>query len=176
MGDLIRFESRRAGSVEVPEDSVLHFEPLPGFPDRTRFVLMEHAEGSEMAWLVSLDDADLAFVVTDPWTFFPSYDAPIAKEHLAALGIEKKEEVEILCLVTLDGRAIHLNLLAPLLINATTRKALQVVSEDPRYTTRAAIPALDPTKADGTRTTQGDGATKESSAAQATSKGASVMP
>ena len=143
MSDLIRFESRRVGTIEVYAADILEFEPLPGFPNRRRFVLMEHGERSELAWLVSLDDADLAFVVTNPWAFFPSYDPPVAMEHLAALEIEKREEVEVLCLVTLDGTAIHLNLLAPLLINVSTRKALQIVTDDRRYSTRMRIPRLE---------------------------------
>lgn len=144
MGELIRFESRRVGKIEVAESEVITFEPLPGFPNRSRFVLMEHAEASEMAWLVSIEDPDLAFVVAAPWSFFPTYDAPVDREHLAALGIEKREEVELLSIVTLSGKSIFLNLAAPLLINVTTRKGIQVVGDDPRYTTRAAIPALDP--------------------------------
>jgi len=64
-------------------------------------------------------------------------------EHLAALEIEKREEAEVLCLVTLDGTAIHLNLLAPLLINVSNRRALQVVAEDRRYSTRMRIPRLE---------------------------------
>ena len=143
MADLIRFESRRVGKIEVAESEVMVFEPLPGFPNRTRFVLMEHAEASELAWLVSVEDPDLAFVVAAPWSFFPKYDAPIDREHLAALGIEKSEEVELLSIVTLSGKSIFLNLAAPLLINVTTRKGIQVVGDDPRYTTRMAIPALD---------------------------------
>jgi len=144
MSDLVRFESRRVGLIEVEESGILTFDPLPGFPDKTRFVLMEHSEESEMAWLVSLEDPDLAFVVATPWTFFPEYDAPVEREHLAALGIEKKEDVELLCIVTLSGKTIFLNLAAPLLINAATRRALQVLGDDPRYTTRAAIPSLKP--------------------------------
>lgn len=144
MAEMIRFESRRVGKIEVAESEVIRFEPLPGFPNRTQFVLMEHAEASEMAWLVSIEDPDLAFVVAAPWSFFPTYDAPVDREHLAALGIEKSEEVEILSIVTLSGKSIFLNLAAPLLINVTTRRGIQVVGDDPRYTTRAAIPALEP--------------------------------
>lgn len=143
MGDLISFESRRVGKIEVSEAEVVTFEPLPGFPNRSRFVIMEHAEAAEMAWLVSLEDPDLAFVVAAPWTFFPNYDPPLEREHLAALGIEKREEVELLSIVTLSGKSIFLNLAAPLVINVTNRRGIQVVGEDPRYTTRAAIPALD---------------------------------
>ena len=142
MSKVIRFESRRAGTIEVPAEDVVHFEPLPGFPKMSRFVLMEHDAGSELGWMVSLDDADLAFVVASPWQFFPQYDPPIEREHLAALGIERRDDVEMLCMVTLSGKQIHLNLAAPLLVNAVNRKGMQVVSDDPRYTTRAAIPML----------------------------------
>ena len=142
MSELIRFESRRVGRVEVSEEDVLSFEPLPGFPNMTRYVLMEHAPDSPMAWLVSLDDPDVAFVVTSPWTFFPQYDPPVDREHLAMLGIEQREDVELLCLVSLAGKEIFLNLAAPLLINAANRRGTQVVSDDPRYTTRAPLPAL----------------------------------
>lgn len=144
MSEMIRFESRRVGKIEVAESEVVSFEPLPGFPNRSRFVIMEHAEASELAWLVSIEDADLAFVVASPWSFFPSYEPPLEREHLAALGIEKREEVEVLSIVTLSGKSIFLNLAAPLVINVTNRRGIQVIGEDPRYTTRAAIPALDP--------------------------------
>ena len=143
MGEMISFESRRVGKIEVTEAEVVTFEPLPGFPGLSCFVIMEHAEGGEMAWLVSIEDPDLAFVVATPWSFFPNYDPPVQREHVAALGIEKSEEVEILSIVTLSGKSIFLNLAAPLVINVTTRKGIQVVGEDPRYSTRMAIPALE---------------------------------
>lgn len=149
MGERIEFESRRVGKIEVTEADVVTFEPLPGFPNRSRFVIMEHAEGGEMAWLVSIEDPDLAFVVAAPWSFFPTYEPPIEREHFAALGIEKREEVEILSIVTLSGKSIYLNLSAPVLINATTRKGMQVVGDDPRYSTRTPIPALEPATAAG---------------------------
>ncbi len=142
MSEVIRFESRRVGTIEVGESDIVSFDPLPGFPNKTRFVVVAHAESSDFAWLVCLDDPDLAFVVASPWTFFPKYDPPVDRDHLAALSIEKKEEVEILNIVSLMGKEIFLNLSAPLLINASTRRGVQVVSDDPRYTTRASLPPL----------------------------------
>lgn len=142
MSERICFESRRVGRIELDESDVVTFEAIPGFPGRTRFVVMEHTVESEMAWLVSLEDPDLAFVVSTPWSFFPNYDPPIQREHLATLGIEKMEEVEILSFVTLSDETIFLNLAAPLLINGASRRGLQVITDDPRYTTRARIPEL----------------------------------
>ncbi|MEM9174249.1 MAG: flagellar assembly protein FliW [Myxococcota bacterium] len=148
MSELIHFESRRVGPIEVPASDVVTFEPLPGFPNRTRFVLMEHAPDSPLAWLVSLDDPDLAFVVASPWTFFPQYDPPVEREHLAVLGIERREDVELLCIVTLSGKEIFLNLAAPVVVNAANRKGMQVVTDDPRYTTRAPLPELRPAESE----------------------------
>ena len=54
MSEVIRFESRRVGRIEVPASDVVTFEPLPGFPGKSRYVLMEHAPDSALAWLVSL--------------------------------------------------------------------------------------------------------------------------
>lgn len=172
MSDVVRFESRRVGPIEVADSDILTFEPLPGFANKTRFVLVEHAEGSEMAWLVSLDDPDLAFVVTTPWNFFPTYDPPVSRENLAALGIEKREEVELFNIVTLAGKTIYLNLSAPLLINVKTRKGLQVVSDDQRYTTRAPIPSL---KADARQETDKD-SRRESAPSTAAAKSAPAAP
>lgn len=142
MSKKIHFESRRVGPIEVLEEDIVTFEPIPGFAGKTRFVVMEHSDGSELAWLASLDDPDLAFVVAAPWAFFPNYDPPVEREHLATLGIEKRSEVEILSIVTLSGHTVNLNLAAPLLINVSSRRGLQVVGDDPRYTTRAPIPAV----------------------------------
>lgn len=72
MSEVIRFESRRVGTIEVGEADIVSFDPLPGFPNKTRFVVVEHADSAEFAWLVCLDDPDLAFVVASPWTFFPT--------------------------------------------------------------------------------------------------------
>ncbi len=142
MSDVIEFESHRVGRIEVPEVDVLTFEPLPGFPNKTRYVVMEHAPESPLAWLVSVEDPDVAFVVASPWTFFPQYDPPVEREHFAMLGIERRDDVELLCIVTLSDKEIFLNLAAPLLINAANRRGTQVVSDDPRYTTRAPLPEL----------------------------------
>ena len=81
MTERITFESRRVGRIEVSIEDVVTFESLPGFSGRTRFVVMEHDEDTEFAWLVNLDDEDLAFVVASPWSFFPRYDPPVGKEH-----------------------------------------------------------------------------------------------
>ena len=79
MSDVVTIESRRVGRVDVSEGDLIYFDGLPGFPKAKRFVVMEHVAASSFFWLVSLDDADLAFVVANPWHFFPRYSPAMTK-------------------------------------------------------------------------------------------------
>lgn len=174
MSEVVQFESRRVGKIEVIDEDILRFESIPGFPDKKRFVVVAHADSADFAWLVCIDDPDLAFVVASPWTFFPNYDPPVDRDHLATLSIEKKEEVELLSIVTLMGKEIYLNLAAPLLINASSRRGMQVVSDDPRYTTRAALPPLKEEAKSQAASTEAD--SKQADSTPTASKSVPVAP
>ena len=48
----MKFDTSRFGTVEVAEDKLLHFEHgLPGFPDCTRFIVMDHDRETPLKWL-----------------------------------------------------------------------------------------------------------------------------
>ena len=141
MSDMIEFENERFGRIEVEESKLLHFPGLPGFPEARRFVVMEHDHDAPFGWLVSVDDAELAFVITDPWQFFPDYRPPLELSHLQALGVEKPEDLVIMTIATIGGRRPTLNLIAPLLLNATRGRGEQVILDCSDYSYRTEIPA-----------------------------------
>ena len=63
----VKFRSSRFGTVEVDESAVIEFPAgLIGLPG-TRSTLVDAGPGSPFRWLHSLDDADLALPVTNPW-------------------------------------------------------------------------------------------------------------
>ena len=134
----------RFGRLEIPESDVLHFDGLPGFPEARRFALLGHDRDGVLGWLVSLDDLALAFVVTDPWQFFPDYAPDLGEATLASLGARGREDVEVLALVSLREGRPSLNLLAPLLLCAPTRRGTQCIVEDDRLSTCQLLPALVP--------------------------------
>lgn len=142
--DTITIETTRFGALPVPEADCIHFGGIPGFPGAERFVVMQHDEGSVFAWMISVEIPDLAFVVTDPWQFFPDYRPPIESRHLHALGVEKPEDFELLVLVSFHGEKTTLNLAAPVLINAASRKGVQLVLDSSEYGVREEIPTPDP--------------------------------
>ena len=60
---------------------------LLGFPDHTRFALIQTGEENYFFWLQSVDEPNLAFVVTDPSIFFKDYEVPVREETQADLKL-----------------------------------------------------------------------------------------
>ena len=141
MSAVEKFEHRRFGELQTDASSVIEFPGLPGFPRARRFVVRGHDLGSAFAWLISLDDPELAFVIADPWAYVPAYRPSLDSRSLAAIDCEPDDELHIVSLVTFPDSALALNLAAPLVINLRSRKGHQVVLEDDAYSLREIIEA-----------------------------------
>lgn len=104
-------------------------EPLAGFPRHRRFTLVALDEAGLLFALRSLDDPDLRFLVVPPAPFFPDYAPEIDDDWVARLALQSAEEARVLLVVT-PGATLPeatVNLLAPVVINARTSRAAQVV-------------------------------------------------
>lgn len=141
----VRIESRRFGTLELEEARLVDFGGLPGFPSARRFALLGHDRGDAFAWLLCAEIPDLAFAVTDPWQFFPHYAPAVSKRTFEALGVGTLEELECLVIGTVRPGGTTLNLAAPLLVNPVTRRGLQVILEDDRWSTQEPLPSPAPT-------------------------------
>ena len=133
------FEHARLGPIEVSPDEVLHFPGLPGFPRAQRFVVRGHDQESTLAWLVSLDDAQLAFVITSPFELVPDYAPDLRPHHLRAVDHQAGDELRIVSIASIAGGELALNLAAPVLINMRNRRAVQALLEDDRYPSRRSV-------------------------------------
>ena len=105
--------------------------PMPGFPEHRRFALVRMDEEGFMYELASFDDPRLRFIVVPPTFFFPDYAPEISEETLEALAVDADhlDRVLILLVVTV-GRTpgdATANLLAPILIDQVSRRAIQVI-------------------------------------------------
>lgn len=136
--EAVPLRSRRFGDHEVPVDRVLTFpEGIVGFPAARRFALLEAARpGSPFRCLACLDLPDLGFVVCEPEALWPGYIAelPLPEGVPAA-------DVVILAIVTVpaDPTAMTANLMAPLVVECSTRTGHQMVLDTARFTTRQPI-------------------------------------
>ena len=134
--DLITVPSSRFGDLEVPADSVIEFPAgIIGFPSAKSFIMLEHKP--PFSWLQSTQDPDLAFVVVDGFEFGQQFDVkpPVGDRDT---DFREDDEYAILIIVTVrpDPRMTTANLKAPLFVNMRNRRGLQVIFDDPRYSTR----------------------------------------
>lgn len=127
------------GEIEIGDESVITFEGgIPGFEDMHRFVILEDDEQSLLKWLQSIDNAELAFIIVNPFAIKKDYDIEIKDEVVKQLRINEPSDAVIYSIVVVpeDTSKISMNLKAPIVINSKTKVGAQVVLEDDKYTVR----------------------------------------
>ena len=79
-----------AETIEVMEQQIFSFDPgLGGFEGLRRFALIPEAD-SPVEWLQSLDDADVAFALLEPFTFKSDYAFELSDADSTALGCTRR--------------------------------------------------------------------------------------
>ena len=140
----MEIESSRFGRLVVDEQRVMTFTGgLLGFPEHTRFALIQTGEENYFFWLQSVDEPNLAFVVTDPTIFFKDYDVPVREETQRELRVEDPGSLQCFVICNKVGDWLTGNLLGPLVVNAQNRLAQQVVLTEKKWTTRQPLMRLE---------------------------------
>ncbi len=130
-------QTSRFGTIEIAEDRVIDFSNgLLGFPSAKRFCLLQPCDDALFFWLQSVDDPELAFVVTDPSLFVSDYTAPIRPEQMHELDIEHLDDAQVFVIVNKVNDTLTGNLQGPLVINTNNRIGQQLVLAEKRWTTR----------------------------------------
>ena len=121
----------RFGVLEFNEEEVIEIKDgLLGFPLSTNFLLFPYGQDSSFFWLQSVDEAEIAFIVVNPFDFFSDLEFAIDDDDVEKLSLEKGEDVEIFSLVTIpDGRPeeMRTNLAGPVVVNTVNRQGKQVL-------------------------------------------------
>jgi flagellar assembly factor FliW len=139
-----RFESPRFGAIEVADDRVLDFpRGLPGFPDCKRFIVMDHDRETPLRWLQCVDRPEVAFLIVEPQQVLASYDVEVPRHVLAYLGwnqgSDDPADVTVFVILNASDAALTANLRAPVVVNARTRRAFQLILDDPALPLRHSI-------------------------------------
>lgn len=132
----------RFGEVEYDPDNLLHFPAgLIGLPDLKNFIVMPNKKQGPLFWIQSIEDPDIAFVLTDPTNFFLDYQLAPEDSEREKLEIGKDDECYILSVVTVpQDQKITLNLAAPILFAPKTNRAMQVILENSPYSSKTPLP------------------------------------
>ncbi len=139
----ITLSTARFGEVTIDDTRILRFErPILGFDASQGFVLLDHAEDSPFKWLQSVDEPELAFVVTNPRLFGIEYEFSIPDDVVSELGIQKADDVLVLTIVNIppsNPTQMTANLLGPLIVNQENKKAIQLVLSESEYSTKVRL-------------------------------------
>ncbi len=115
---------------------------LLGFPDFTRYLILQHRDGSPFRWLQCLDEPTLAFLIVDPSHYVSEYAPTLSDEAQASLELDAESPVLVYTIVTIPRgmpEKMTINLAGPIVINGANRKASQLVIDDPQYSVRHSV-------------------------------------
>lgn len=135
----MKIKTTRFGEIEVMQDRVYKFmHGLPGFPNEKSFALLPYQPDSPFAFLQSMTDPDLTFLVIDPFVFFSDYEFDLDDAALQEIGFIEGESPYILNIVTVPEKMADMtvNLLAPVVLNQRNRQGQQIVLEGTSYLIR----------------------------------------
>lgn len=132
----------RFGEVEYDPDKLLHFPSgMIGLPNLNHFIVMPNKKKGPLFWVQSIDDPDIAFVLTDPTNFFLDYHVQPDPLERQALQLENGDECYVLSVVNVPpDQKITVNLAAPIIFSPKSNKAIQVILEDSHHSAKTPLP------------------------------------
>jgi flagellar assembly factor FliW len=132
----------RFGEIDIEMEKRLTFsQGIPGFEDKRKFILLQPDLEIPFSFLQSVEDGDLAFLVTDPFLYFPEYQFDLPEGVQEEMSIQHPEEIMIRSIVSIhpETQEFALNLLAPIIVNTNAKNGKQVILHDSSYKTKHPI-------------------------------------
>jgi len=134
-----QLESAEFGHLDYAEKDVYHFpEGLPGFEHAHDFLLYDPPALAPLQALIHVVPPVLRFYALDWNLVAPDCLTTLTEEDRRALELTPGEPPALrLALVTwLEGEHPTVNLLAPVVLNPTARRGLQVIQFESAYSCR----------------------------------------
>jgi flagellar assembly factor FliW len=135
----VTLHSSRFGVLEIPDEAVIEFPSgLIGLGGN-RYALLARNEDSAFVWLHSLEDADLAIPVTNPFRFFNDFEVELSDDEAGRIGLTQEDDPSVYVTVrateSLEG--FSANLYAPILISGG--RGHQVINQSANAPVRAPL-------------------------------------
>jgi flagellar assembly factor FliW len=135
----MKFITTKFGEIDFKEKEVIILpKGVLGFSQLTRYVMLERKEFAPFKWLQSVEDPNVAFLITDPLHFFPNYKLEINEKELEELNYTNSRDLVTYVIITVpqDVTQASADLLGPLVMNPKNRLAKQAVMPVSPYTTK----------------------------------------
>lgn len=135
----MKIASTRFGPLEVAPEQILRFpHGIPGFLDEKAFVHLPHEENSPFSFLQSTAEADLSFLLVEPFFFLPDYEFVLEDELAGELELSPENPPQVFLIGTVKEKLTDMtvNLLAPLVINRDKGLGRQIILDNKDYSIR----------------------------------------
>ncbi|HBA96900.1 MAG TPA: flagellar assembly protein FliW [Lachnospiraceae bacterium] len=135
----MKVDTKYFGEIEIGDEKIVHFDNgILGFEDYKDYTILYDIESegrSFFSWLQSIDEKALAFPIVNPFKADENYNPHVNDEMLKPIGSYTEEDLVIFLLATIpaDVKETSVNMRAPLIINAATRKGIQLILDSPEY-------------------------------------------
>jgi flagellar assembly factor FliW len=135
----MKIETKYHGEIEVREADVVRFPGgIPGFLEEKEFVVVPFSEDGSFLILQSVKTAELGFVLTNPFGFYPDYDFNLEEQTVEVLELESAGDVVVYTVLTVADPfdLTTANLQAPVVINKKKLLGKQVILTGSPYQTK----------------------------------------
>jgi flagellar assembly factor FliW len=134
----------RFGEIEYDPENLLTFPAgMIGFPTLHKFIVMPNKKKGPLFWIQSIDDPQVAFVLTDPTNFFLDYGVIPDESERTDLHADAEETCFVLTVVTiLPDQKITINLAAPVIFAPSSNRAIQIILEDSKFSSQTPLPTV----------------------------------
>lgn len=132
----LNIKTGRFGTLNIQEDEVIQIpRGILGFPDQTRYCLVDPGDETLILWMQSLDHPELAFPILEPRVFMSQYVVRLSASELRELHLDNVREAAVFSILTIPENVTEMtaNLKAPLVINLKNKIAKQVVLQENEY-------------------------------------------
>lgn len=126
----------RFGQLSVGDDEIIEIpNGIMGFPEYTKYCLVDPGDDTLILWFQSLENADIAFPVLEPKIFKPDYTVRLSGAELRELKLQNINQSAVFSILTIphDVSQMTANLKAPIVINLKDQIARQVVLQENEY-------------------------------------------
>jgi flagellar assembly factor FliW len=137
--DYMELQTKYHGLIQIDEDRFINFvNGIPGFQDENKFVVIPLEEDDTFYIMQSVNTSTLAFVMVNPFTYYPDYDFTLEDSVVQKLEIKDSKDVLVYSILTVQDpfENTTVNLQAPVIINSKNHQGKQIILNNEKYQTR----------------------------------------
>lgn len=136
----VKIKTTKFGEVEISKDLIFDFVmPVIGFNELKKYAIIDHKPDSPFKWLQSVEEPELAFPITICSFFGIDYQFDIPDDEAEKLEIESPDDIFVCNIANIPSsnpEGATINMVAPIIINLSNKKAMQTILKDTEFEVR----------------------------------------